>query len=202
VAAVEDWAPAPARPALDDEEVAVWRLSSAAPQPIETVLARYLAVEPSSLTLGRTPAGKPELAGAPFRVSLAHGGGVALVAVTEGRDAGVDVEPVRPDSDRWTLVDHALTPDERLQLERVPPARRANAFLSMWTRKEALLKAAGVGLAVDPGLVELDGVSVRAVPPALGSALDWTIVDVPLADHLAALAVRGFVSRLRLYVVS
>jgi 4'-phosphopantetheinyl transferase len=202
VTAAEDWPPPPPRPELGEDEVAVWRLGSAEPRPIETVLARYLAVEPGSLTLGRTPAGKPELVGAAFRVSLAHTGGVALVAVTEGRDVGVDVEPVRPDSDRWSLVDHALTPDERRQLEGVPPARRAQAFLSIWTRKEALLKAAGVGLALDPVLVELDGASVRAVPRELGSARDWTVVDVPLSGHLAAVAVRGRVSRLSLYAVS
>ena len=204
VTAVEDWPPPPPGPALGEDEVAVWRLGTAAPRPIETVLARYLAVEPGSLTLGRTPAGKPELAGAPFRVSLAHGGGVALVAVTDGREVGVDVEPVRPVSGGWSLV------APRAHAGRAPAARAGSdraagmrVLVDHWTRKEALLKAAGVGLAVDPVLVEaLDGASVRAVPPTLGSARGWTLVDIPLNGHLAAVAVRGRISRLNLYAVS
>jgi len=190
-------APLLLRPTLAENEVAVWRVSSAEPQPIETVVARYLDVEPSSVRLARTPGRKPELVGAPLRVSLAHSGGMALVAVTRSNDVGVDVETLRDGVDRWSLVDHALTPRERQRLEAVPPVQRTHAFLSMWTRKEALLKAAGVGLAVDPALVELDGPSIRALPPGLGSVADWTLCDLPLSGHVGAVAVRGEVSRLR-----
>jgi 4'-phosphopantetheinyl transferase len=182
---------------LAEDEVAVWRVSSAEPRPIEAVVARYLHVDPSSVRLARAPTRKPELLGAPLRVSLAHSGEVALVAVTKSHDVGVDVETLRDGVDRWSLVDHALTPRERHRLEAVPPMQRASAFLSMWTRKEALLKAAGVGLAVDPRLVELDGPSIRALPPELGSVADWILFDLPLPNHVGAVAVRGQVSRLR-----
>jgi 4'-phosphopantetheinyl transferase len=154
------------------------------------VLARYLGFAPSSLVLERTPLGKPRLRGSSLRFSLSHSGHVALVALARGHDVGVDVERIRPDVDRWAMVGHVLTARERRQLEGVTPAQRAHAFLSMWTRKEALLKAAGVGLGIDPALVELDRASLRAVPPALGSAQDWTVVDIPLEGHVAAVAVR------------
>src|SRR5205085_12251591 len=101
--------------------------------------------------------------------NLAHSGEIALVAVTRDHDVGVDVERVRPDADRWALVDHALTAPERHELQRIAPTARAYAFLSMWARKEALLKAAGVGLGVEPALIELEGDSVVAVPPELGT---------------------------------
>jgi 4'-phosphopantetheinyl transferase len=184
---------------LAEDEVAVWQVSSAEPRPIEAVVAHYLHVDPSSVRLARAPARKPELLGAPLRVSLAHSGQVALVAVTKSHDVGVDVETLRDGVDRWSLVDHALTPRERQRLEAIPPMQRAYAFLSMWTRKEALLKAAGVGLAVDPRLVELDGPSIRALPPDLGSVGDWILFDLPLSGHVGAVAVRGRVSRLRFY---
>jgi 4'-phosphopantetheinyl transferase len=187
------------RPALYGDEVAVWRLPADHPRPLETVLALYLGVEQTSLTLARTPLGKPELPGAPLRFNLAHSGDVALVAVTQARDVGVDVETRREDADRWSLVHHALTSRERRRVESMPRARRADAFLSIWTRKEALLKAAGVGLAIDPARVQLDDSSVVAVPPELGSSGDWTIVDIPPPGHFAAVAVRGRVSALRGY---
>jgi phosphopantetheinyl transferase len=69
----------------------------------------------------------------------------------------------------------------------------------VWTRKEALLKAAGVGLSVDPALIELDELSILGVPPELGSTRDWTLMDLLLENHVAAVAVPGKISKLRLY---
>ena len=71
--------------------------------------------------------------------------------------------------------------------------------LSMWARKEALLKAVGVGLALDPQLVELEGPKVVAAPPELGEARDWTLVALPLPGHAAVLALKGPFFRLLLY---
>jgi 4'-phosphopantetheinyl transferase len=168
-------------------------------RPIETVLAKYLGLEPSSVRLRRSPEGKTELEGSAFRVNLAHSGEVALVAVGRGKDIGVDVEVLRDGTEKWSLVRHALTADEHARLQTLPVSERSGAFLQVWTRKEALLKAAGVGLSVDPQLIELDGASVVSIPPALGAPSDWTVADVPVSGCAAALAVHGRLSKLFLH---
>ena len=76
---------------------------------------------------------------------------------------------------------------------------RAESFLWTWTRKEAILKAAGTGLGIDPRQVDLDGLDVVALPTELGPAGDWTLVDVPLPGYAAALARRGLLSGVLLY---
>jgi 4'-phosphopantetheinyl transferase len=186
-------------PALEPCDAAVWRVHADTIRPIEAVLARYLGLRPSSVVLRRSRAGKPELQGSVFRVSLAHSGEVALVAVTSRREVGVDVEVLRTDTEGWSLRSHVLTPGERARLEAVPVSGRSEAFLSMWTRKEALLKAIGVGLALDPQLIELEGQKIVAAPPELGQARDWTLVDLPLPGYAAALALRGPLASLLLY---
>jgi 4'-phosphopantetheinyl transferase len=193
------WSLPPPSPALEPGEAAIWRLQAGTIRPIEEVLARYLGVRPSSVVLRRGAEGKPELQGSAFRVSLAHSGEVALVAVASGREVGVDVELLRVGTESWSLSSHALTHSERARLQALPSARRSAAFLSMWTRKEALLKAVGVGLALDPRLIELECQKLVAAPPELGRARDWTLVDVPVAGHTAALALKGPLSRLLLY---
>ncbi len=185
--------------ALREGEVAVWRVDPGGPRPLEFVAARYLDVEPASVTITRSALGRPMLTGSSLAVSLAHSGDAAVVAIADGRDVGVDLERLRPGVDGWSLVRHALTSRERRRLGDLPRAGHAAAFLSAWARKEALLKAAGVGLAVDPARVELDGTSVVAVPPQLGSRDDWTILDFRLPGYLGAVAVRGGVAALRLY---
>jgi 4'-phosphopantetheinyl transferase len=169
-------------------------------RPLEAVLAVYLGVEPGSVALRRSPAGKPELEGSSLRASLAHSGEVALVAVASGLEIGVDVERLRDGTEAWSLVAHALTPAERTRLERVPAADRSRTFLWTWSRKEALLKAVGLGLALDPRLLELDaGPRLASAPAEFGRASDWTLVDLPLPGYAAALAVKGKPTSLRLH---
>jgi 4'-phosphopantetheinyl transferase len=184
---------------LERGEVAVWRFPAGASRPIEGVLARYVGVPSEEVVVRRTPAGKPEPEQTRFSVSLAHGGEVALVAVALDAQVGIDVEPFRKGIESWSLVSHALTPDEQARLTALPAAERGEAFLSAWTRKEALLKAVGVGLGVDPRLIELDGCTVVDVPPELGGTGDWTLLDVPVPGHVSALALRAPLSRLLLY---
>lgn len=193
------WSRPPASPTLEPGDAAVWRLRSNTSRPIETVLAKYLGSRPDSVELSKTRAGKPELAHSPFCVSLTHSSEVALVSVALDSEVGVDVERLREGTQNWSLVSHALTPGERARLQALPVSLRGEAFLSTWARKEALLKAVGVGLAVDPRFIELDGPRVVTVPPELGEAGDWTLIDLPVPGHASALALRGPLSRLLLY---
>jgi 4'-phosphopantetheinyl transferase len=197
--ATTGWTSPPQSPRLEAGDAAVWQLRADTTSPIEAVLARYLGLRPSLVRLRRSWTGKPELEGSPLHLSLAHSGDVALVAVAGRTAVGVDVELVRPGTDSWSLVPHALTRSERARLEALPGPSRSEAFLSMWTRKESLLKAVGVGLALDPQLIELDGKTIVSAPPELGELRDWTLVDLPLPGYSAALALRGPLSRLLLY---
>lgn len=177
----------------------MWRLAAGAERPIETVVARHLGASPDSVRVRRSRQGKPEIDGTELSVSLAHSGRVALVAVAPAADLGVDVEALRPDVADWALVDHALSDQERARLQGLPEPQQAESFLRSWTRKEAILKAAGTGLGLDPRLVELDDLHVAALPPELGLADSWILVDVPLAGYAASLAVRGRLASVSLY---
>jgi 4'-phosphopantetheinyl transferase len=196
---VVGWSAPPVAPTLDRGDAAVWRLPADTEKPIEAVLSRYLASKPESVVLERSETGKPKVAGAPFAVNLAHSGNAAVVVVTQEADAGIDLERLRADAGDWALVDHVLTERERARLRTLPPSELSEAFLRIWTRKEAVLKAAGIGLALDPRLVEIDGTDVVAAPPALGGADAWTLVDIPLDGYVASLAVSGSLARVLLY---
>lgn len=195
------WGLPPPVPGLGPGEIAVWWLDSTEARPIETVAARYLGVDPGAVAVGRSAEGKPVVEGAPFAVSLARSGNVTLVAVAQAAAVGVDVETLRESLDGWALPDHALTETERGRLAQAPPGEQAALFLAAWTRKEALLKAAGTGLAVDPGLIELDGNEVVVVPSELGSARGWALAGLVLPGHVGAVALRGLLSGLRHYRV-
>ncbi|MBU2407544.1 MAG: 4'-phosphopantetheinyl transferase superfamily protein, partial [Gammaproteobacteria bacterium] len=94
--------------------------------------------------------GKPELVEPqPIRFNLSHSQSVALIAIEPTLAVGVDVELLRPMQDAQALANAYFTQAERQALEAVDPENRDRAFLTCWTRKEACLKATGLGLSVD-----------------------------------------------------
>jgi len=126
------------------------------------------------------PLGKPRLVDAPTGLdfSLSHARG-AVAVVAAYMPIGVDIEPLRQISDLDEMTEIALSAEERKTLARMPEALRSRHFLRYWTLKEAILKAAGVGLSVSPHTVIVDAGSspaVLALPAALGQASQWHVI--------------------------
>jgi 4'-phosphopantetheinyl transferase len=165
-----------------EPRVEVWTSLTA-----EEVLESYAGAR-----LERGAHGRPVVGGRrDLSVSISRTAGLTLVAVGRTCRVGVDVEAIR-DRRLDHLPAHALTEREQQHLAQVNDGHRLEAFLSYWTRKEALLKAAGFGLAIEPNLIELPppGTSTRVltVPDCLGEAGSWSVTKLPIAGFAAAVA--------------
>jgi phosphopantetheinyl transferase len=93
-------------------------------------------------------------------LSFSASRGVRACAVDPRGPVGIDVErtdlhPPLRDGELDHLMSVALRPEEADRCRRA--ANQVLAFLIEWTIKEAVLKAAGVGLAVDPRRVRSTG---------------------------------------------
>jgi 4'-phosphopantetheinyl transferase len=167
---------------------------------LRAILASYLEVAPAALIFGEGVHGKPLVeapdAGCALRFSLSHSGDIAVVAVSRGRDVGVDVERVRALDDLDGFAARYFSPAERDALARVPSGERPRAFFEIWTLKEAYLKSCGEGL-----LRALDAfdVTVGDAPPRLAAVRDrpgdearWTAAHLDLGgEYVAALVLEG-----------
>jgi 4'-phosphopantetheinyl transferase len=107
--------------------------------------------------------GKPALAapGSPS-FSISHAGPLSILAVHAGGLVGVDVAEEQPIPGLEALVARVFSPEEQSRFAGLPPALRLRSFYRAWTLKEALLKAVGTGLTLEPNLfeVEIDPLSV------------------------------------------
>jgi 4'-phosphopantetheinyl transferase len=90
--------------------------------------------------------GKPRLdfPGQPVHFSLSYRRGLVALAVGDA-PLGIDIEVIRPGIDMLGIGRRFFTEEESAVLE-APQADVAARFFGLWTRKEALIKAAGVGI--------------------------------------------------------
>jgi 4'-phosphopantetheinyl transferase len=138
------------------------------------VLARYLpatAIEPQ-LVAGTH--GKPSLSVASeLEFNLSHRASDTVIAVTRAVPIGIDLER-RLDSSRCdALVDSVLSATERELWDATPSGLRARLFGQIWTRKEAALKAIGIGLLLDPRDVTVGAATASGTRCLVGDALTW-----------------------------
>lgn len=78
--------------------------------------------------------------------NLSHSGGFVAVALGEGQ-VGIDLQDVNTDFDPIPLADRFFSPEEAASIRQATKAERLDLFFALWTRKEALGKAFGRGLA-------------------------------------------------------
>ena len=172
-----EWEAGARRPPPPVDEVHVWRArADREGRALREVLARYLDEEPAGIELRRGEHGKPAPVdpSSPLRFNLSHSGDLALVAVTHGREVGVDLERIERGRDAMRLAERALDPAAVAAVRAAPPNERAAAFHQAWARREAIAKCLGTGL----------GAPLPSAPVAV------TELDVG-AEYAAALAVSG-----------
>jgi 4'-phosphopantetheinyl transferase len=118
---------------------------------LRTTLSRYAEIPPGAWRFVTNDHGKPRVAPEAMPSSpafnLAHTAGIAVVAVTGGRDVGVDVENRDRRVHARQLIDRFFAPEEAAELGKLPAAEMCERFFLTWTLKEAYIKALGRGLA-------------------------------------------------------
>ncbi len=116
---------------------------------LRALLARYLRVDPSSISFSYNGYGKPSLRDYDsLRFNVSHSGGVALYAIGWEREVGVDVERLRPEFAGEAIAERFFSANEVAALKSLPRSALVRAFFDCWTRKEAYIKARGKGLSI------------------------------------------------------
>jgi 4'-phosphopantetheinyl transferase len=146
---------------------------------LRKLLGSYLGEPPEELRFSYGAFGKPALlhyAGEPFLTfNVSHAGSLAFFAISRARAVGIDVERIPTENACTEAAAQLFTPEEYRVWHTLPQDRRSEAFGACWTRKEAYLKARGVGFSVPPGNCE---VSFLPDEPA---RLVWVWDDVELS---------------------
>lgn len=169
---------------------------------LRVLLGAYLDIDPAHIIISYNEWGKPILepltSDPTLHFNVSHSAGRVLIGVSRDYAIGVDIEWVDHGlNDVMGVAQTAFSQAELLELQRIPEHDRIEAFYRGWVRKEAFIKACGMGLSLP---LDVFDVSLKAyADPVLRLVHDShypldgiVIVDVPsVASHMAAAAVAG-----------
>jgi 4'-phosphopantetheinyl transferase len=163
---------------------------------LRELVGKYLQQDPASLAFSYGQHGKPSLSGehasSGLCFNLSHSAGLAVYAIARGRNLGIDVEHVRPESAGAEIAERYFSAREVSDLRRLLPEARVEGFFHCWTRKEAYLKATGMGLQIP-----LDSFAVSLLPEKPAQFLEgvdprWHLAAYqPAEGYVAAVAYDG-----------
>ncbi len=153
---------------------------------LRRLLGEYLACSPGEIAFDDNAFGKPMVRGAgDLKFSASHSGDLGLCVIAQGTDVGCDLERRQPHLADPGAAERLFAPDEKRALAALPSAQWTEGFFNCWTRKEAYVKALGLGLSHP-----LDGFEVSLAPGARAALLSGAQCAMhafaPDADHHAA----------------
>lgn len=110
------------------------------------ILAQYQDISPDQLAFTTNAHGKPALTTAHFGFNLSHSADLALLAVSQHLEIGVDVEYFSSRS-FLGIAKHCFSDTEIQHLSTLSVTDCMLGFFEIWSQKEAFIKAVGMGLA-------------------------------------------------------
>jgi 4'-phosphopantetheinyl transferase len=161
---------------------------------LRELLASRLDADPGALEFVYGENGKPALADASLHFNVSHCEDLAVYAFSCERELGVDVEALHPIREADGIAAQFFSRVETQAFCALDAASRTLGFYNCWTRKEAIVKAIGDGLAMP-----LDGFAVSLAPGDAARVLHiagrpgdggWSLHSfTPSAGFVAAVAI-------------
>lgn len=111
------------------------------------ILGKYLDTPPQDLEFVAGDHGRPALKGGAVNFNYSRSEQWGLLAVSQASILGADIEAVRMRDDLPDVARAHFSAAEQSALGAFSGAAWTDAFFNCWTRKEAIVKAMGLGLA-------------------------------------------------------
>jgi 4'-phosphopantetheinyl transferase len=165
---------------------------------LRQVLSNYAPYRPEQWRFLRGPHGKPEIALVPgmppLHFNLSHTRGMVACIVGYDCVCGIDVEEIQPNKDLRSVAPTIFSEAELSYLDAQDEATWLQHFFTLWTLKEAYVKAIGLGLSVPLRQIsfyfDASQTSVKFANMQDEKSANWLFHHFkPTASHQLAIAV-------------
>jgi 4'-phosphopantetheinyl transferase len=165
---------------------------------LRELISRYLQHNPLDLEIEVNQYGKPYVNGMQnsdtLQFNLSHSGDWIVYAFGLRDELGIDIEKINGSIDHIETAEQFCTVNELCYMkDSENKAELTEKFFRIWTRKEAVLKASGMGLF--PNLRRVDVLEDKiTITPEQST---WTVTDIHIdKDYKTAIATGGGIKNL------
>jgi 4'-phosphopantetheinyl transferase len=153
---------------------------------LRLILSKYTGQQAEAIKFALEPNRKPYMPGSNIQYNLSDSGDQVLIAISR-HPVGVDVEYIKPTFYYDTILPLNFN---QAEVDFINEADSSHRFFILWTRKEAILKATGIGLTDHLKQVpSLDGFH-KMDGGLIATKNDWNLLSfMTNEDHMATLAV-------------
>ena len=155
---------------------------------LRNTLAQMLNQPPEKINIKKAGHGKPYLADNPeLAFNLSHSADRLMIAVGWNSQLGVDIEVCKQRINLPGLVDKCFAEEEASYWNKLPETQKNQAFYRFWTRKEALVKATGHGIALGLNHCVINPenpTEFLRVPDLCGQASAWHVQNIDLGEGI------------------
>jgi 4'-phosphopantetheinyl transferase len=168
---------------------------------VRTVLSQYRPIPAPDWNFRRNPYGRPEIdPPCGLRFNLSNHPTMVVCAVRncaedghDVHDVGVDVEPIDRGADVLAIAETVFAASELRSLRDLPAEQQPDRALSLWTLKEAYIKARGMGLSLPLqefafSFAKLDALQIEFSTAIVDDPVRWHFVTIDRDRHRIAIA--------------
>jgi 4'-phosphopantetheinyl transferase len=147
--------------------------------------------------------GKLSVPNSELKFNVTHSKSDIVIALTLANEIGVDIESRDRLVDHNKLIDTFFSENEKTVFDKLEEIMKPQSFINCWTRKEAILKAKGVGLSFPVKLLEVSFIGsepARVISTGWSQMekKEWFLESVELPrNYVGAVAVHGKVEDLK-----
>ncbi len=149
---------------------------------LRQILSKYCMITSNAINFKYTYYQKPYFEINPFNLqfNMSHSHNMAILAITKIHPIGADLEYLKPIEDVTDLALQFFSPQEFSKFALVPTNQKVKAFYTIWTRKEAFVKAIGKGLSYslntfDVAFLPNDPVNILKINNSTVEAAKWSL---------------------------
>lgn len=155
------------------------------------ILAQALNVSPEQLVFSKEAHGKPYFANEEISFNISHSqNAFAMVWNLDNIPLGIDIEDKNKKRQQQTLAARTFTQAEMTAWQNpdLSPTQAHEQWLKTWTRKEAVLKAHGLGIRLDLNTLNTENADDKLTHPLLG---EWKYQSFVLGEQVVSVAFQG-----------
>jgi 4'-phosphopantetheinyl transferase len=169
---------------------------------VRTILAKYTGQFAADIKFDYAFGGKPFLLNSDLSFNYSYRNNTALLGVSNQQEIGVDIEEVRDITDIPTLAEFSFSRNEREFIFKGKKEGLRDRLFTLWTFKEAVIKALGKGLNADLTKIDLSQfMDQEFLPLPYDDGNHFTLKSIEAPEgYKAAMALRGQIQKLQLFI--